>query len=327
MADDEYLEMADVLLGVANVALFYLTRRVLPRHSVITTRLTASPTEDGFDFTCSGGGGGGTEGETTLVSEEPAAPGSYLADKMHEDEEKVQNRTHEEDEEKVFKHVASPDADEDTPSTPPPPHSTTIPARAFRSPRRLAPESMSGSGTPLSDGGGEDEDGEVVVIGPTSPTLPDWVTPHTTLALGSLRTPHSPALQNLRTPHSPAPNSGSWAGAGAGAGRHVPPALALGNVGNINVGNVRTPHTPRTPGPASAALSTGTFSPVSLDSGSVYSTDREAFGAVMAGQSPVAYPQSPLGVPGAGIRSPRSPLPMPRSPLRSAALRANLGIE
>lgn len=84
--------------GLVNVALFFLTRRVLPRHSVITKRLSKLPDPDEGTFESS------THSDTssvpTLVDE---TPGSYMAEKM--DAEAYGD-------EKVFKVVDSPEADD-----------------------------------------------------------------------------------------------------------------------------------------------------------------------------------------------------------------------
>lgn len=79
--------------GLINVTLFFLTRRVLPRHSVITKRFTKDPEEDN------------SEAGNTNARDMDDIPGSYMAEKMDE------TVSEDDKSEKMFKRVDSPDSD------------------------------------------------------------------------------------------------------------------------------------------------------------------------------------------------------------------------
>ncbi|GJE95842.1 Git3 domain-containing protein [Phanerochaete sordida] len=83
-----------LLSGLINVSLFFLTRRVLPRHSIITKRFTDDPEpDDSFEA-----GGRSPVGDV---------PGSYMAEKMDDTFFEDDASEHE----KVFKQVGSPDSE------------------------------------------------------------------------------------------------------------------------------------------------------------------------------------------------------------------------
>lgn len=88
--------------GLVNVLLFFLTRRVLPRHSIITKRFTDDKEEEEDDFESAGP-------ETTPARDIPnvneaETHDSYMAEKMSEAY----------GDEKMFKRVDSPDSDLDS---------------------------------------------------------------------------------------------------------------------------------------------------------------------------------------------------------------------
>ncbi|KIP11516.1 hypothetical protein PHLGIDRAFT_114372 [Phlebiopsis gigantea 11061_1 CR5-6] len=114
-----------LLSGLVNVLLFCLTRRVLPRHSVVTHRFRASEDEEP-DFESAG-------------PASPVAAGSYLAE------------TDAYGDEKVFKRVESPDSDADADALPPP--RAIADADAARSPE-IGGAPMAYPQSPLSAGGG-----------------------------------------------------------------------------------------------------------------------------------------------------------------------------
>ena len=122
-----------LLSGVVNVSLFFLTRRVLPKHSIITRRFTSSPTCESF-----------CESFDASRDNFPAlsrSPSSFMAEKkeVYEDEQ-------------TFQRAESPDLDEQSSSET---HVNTTLERSStrnsRTPSRLQVPAEDRAATPVSD--------------------------------------------------------------------------------------------------------------------------------------------------------------------------------